>query len=51
VNVDLEKDQLEIIYDPKQLTPEKMLATVVAEGFEGKIVRGPEKALPGETTP
>jgi copper chaperone CopZ len=38
VEVDLEKDTLDIAYDPKKVTPEDMLKAVDREGFQGKVV-------------
>jgi hypothetical protein len=34
----LTNDFIQITYDPKQLTPEKMLATIRNEGLEGNIL-------------
>jgi hypothetical protein len=37
-------DELQVVYDPRKVTPEKILETVAGEGFKGKVIRGPAKA-------
>jgi copper chaperone CopZ len=38
IKVDLDRNLLRIRYDPEKVTPEKMLAAIAREEFEGKIV-------------
>jgi hypothetical protein len=37
-------DELEVVYDPAKVTPEKILEIVSKEGFAGKVIRGPKKS-------
>jgi hypothetical protein len=40
----LKKDLLHVRYDPGKATPEQLVQTVGKQGFQAKIVSGPEPA-------
>jgi hypothetical protein len=38
LDVDLEKDLFHIVYEPKKLTPRRIVEVVAEQGFEGTVL-------------